>query len=216
MKHALSRWTSLALRRPRQCRLRILDQLFNPLRIGFGMTVTAHRVGAARGFDKNLRPNHSRLNVNRSHFAYCDAHFILAEPRSFATRHSFVADLDDRWKEKISLGPAAGSEDFDWHKDLRKFGGSRCFGAVVAWVRALQANRHLRALTGYDSLNLSRTLAQGQAPLRLPSVWVRTFVGASSSLSVFIRVHPWSNAVFKLNYGPDKDLSDLLAYFEQP
>jgi len=87
------------------------------------MTVTGHRVSASRRLNEDLRPDEAGLNMNRSHFADGDAHFVLAEPGALPPRDSFVAHLDNGWKQEIASGQPARSENFACHKMSEKIGG---------------------------------------------------------------------------------------------
>src|SRR5262245_16647802 len=83
------------------------------------MSMTGQRIGAAGGFNENVRPKHSRFDVHGRHLADAHADFIAAEPRTFPPRHSFLAYLDDRPKKKIATRPATGFKQFRRHTFAR-------------------------------------------------------------------------------------------------
>ena len=87
------------------------------------MTVAGHWVSSSGGFDKDFGPHQARFDVHRSHLADGNAHFVLAEPGSFAPGHGFVTNFEDGRKEEIASGPTTRSENFGWHKRCAKFTG---------------------------------------------------------------------------------------------
>src|SRR5207245_9645375 len=97
---------------PRHLPLCRLNQFLNSLRISFFVAVTGHWVRATGGLDQNFRPNQTRLNVYRSHFADAHAHLIHAEPRAFAAAHRLVADFDVSREQQIAARPPTGLKNF--------------------------------------------------------------------------------------------------------
>src|SRR5258707_786683 len=61
-------------------RLITLDQIPDALRIGFAMAVAGDWIGAAGGFDPNLRPEHSSRDMHRGHFRHGNGLVVAAKP----------------------------------------------------------------------------------------------------------------------------------------
>ena len=95
--------------------LRLLDQLTDALRVGFAVAVAAQRIGAAAGFDENVRPDHAGLDVNGRDLGNGDADLVLAEPRAFAADDRPVRDFDDGAEQMVAMRPPAGFENLRSH-----------------------------------------------------------------------------------------------------
>jgi len=92
------------------------DQLFDSLRITFGVAMTGDRVRASGRFDQNLRPNYSRLDVHRCDLRYTHTHLVHAEKTPFSACHRLFIDNDVSWEEEVAFGPPAGLKCFGWHR----------------------------------------------------------------------------------------------------
>ena len=98
--------------------LGFLHEGANALGIFFGVTVAGERVGAAAGFDQDIRPQEAGLDVDGSHFVDADADFIDAEPGALASNYRPLGDFDARGKKKVALCPTTGLENLGCHKCL--------------------------------------------------------------------------------------------------
>lgn len=81
------------------------------------MTVAGQWVGAAAGFNQDVRPDKPGFDMDGGHLGNADADFILAEPGPFMSDDGLVGNLDDGGKEMIAAGPAAGFEFLRLHAD---------------------------------------------------------------------------------------------------
>jgi hypothetical protein len=97
-------------------RLGIFNQLFNSLRVGFGMAVAANGIAAAGRFNEDIGPNEPRFDMDRRHFGDAHALLVLAEKRSLASGNGFIANLDVSGKEEVAFGPTAGFEGLERHE----------------------------------------------------------------------------------------------------
>ncbi len=67
------------------------------------------------GFNQNVRPNDSRLDVNGRDLGDADADFVAAEPRPFMPGDRLVRHLDNRGEQQITARPPARLKFFRWH-----------------------------------------------------------------------------------------------------
>ncbi len=95
--------------------MRGLDEFADAAGIGLGVAVAGERVGAAAGFDEDVRPDHAGFDVDGGHLGNTDADLVLAEPRTFVSNDRLVRYFDDGGKEMVAAGPAAGFESFRFH-----------------------------------------------------------------------------------------------------
>ncbi len=95
--------------------LRGLDEFANAAGIALGVAVAGERVGAAAGFDEDVRPDHAGFDVDGGHLGNADADLVLAEPRTLVADDRLVRHFDDGGKEVVAAGPAAGFESFRFH-----------------------------------------------------------------------------------------------------
>src|SRR5262249_25768786 len=65
-----------------ELRLIRLDQRPYSLRVGLAMAVTGYRICSARGFDANLRPDHTRRDVHGCHLRHGNRFFVAAKKSS--------------------------------------------------------------------------------------------------------------------------------------
>ena len=121
------------------------------------MTATGHWVASAGRFDENLRPNQARFDVHRRYFANRDAHFVLAEPRTFAPRDGLVADFDDGRKEEVASGPTTRSENFSWHKKVSE--NRHQFSSPVVQI----ANRYAAACACFSCAAYVDEISHGRS-----------------------------------------------------
>ena len=92
------------------CRLKTFHQIADAQRVGFAMTVTGDGVGASGGFNKDVRPNHSRRNLHRRYLGSRNAFLTATKPTPLHTAHTQRADHDARGEKQVSPGPAARAE----------------------------------------------------------------------------------------------------------
>ena len=135
---------------PRQFRLGLLDQLFHADGVRFLMPVARERVGPARRFDQDIRPDQPGLDMHRRHFAQADRHFIHPKPGAFAPADRPVRHLDVGGEQKVASCPAAGSKDFCWH--IAAFPGGRWIGRPSAGDRPATAEYSSRSLAAGQAL----------------------------------------------------------------
>ena len=76
----------------------VLNQFFDPIGIAFFVAVAGKRVGAARTFDKDGRPDEAGLDVDRCDLADAYTDLITREQGPIAQRYRLLADLDYRRK----------------------------------------------------------------------------------------------------------------------
>src|ERR1700722_9276689 len=76
------------------------------------MAVAGYGIGAARGFDSNLGPQHSGRNVHGGNLRGGNALVVAAEPPRLHTAHTQGADHEASRKQEVSLRQAAGGEGF--------------------------------------------------------------------------------------------------------
>lgn len=79
------------------------------------MPVRGQRIATAAGFDQDVRPPKTCLDMDGRHLADADADLVLAEPRAFVADDGAVRHLDDRGKKMVSQGPPAGLKFFRFH-----------------------------------------------------------------------------------------------------
>lgn len=91
-------------------RLVLLDQIANTLRVFLAMPVADDGIGAAGGFDDNLRPENAGRNVHRRDLRHRNALFVAPEQARFHAADPLRADDELRRKNKVALRPAARGE----------------------------------------------------------------------------------------------------------
>jgi len=95
--------------------LGFLDQGANALGVSLGMAVAGQRIGAAAGFNQNIRPHETRLDMDGGDLGNADADLVLAEPRTLVADDRAVGHFDDRGEKMVPPGPAAGAKRFRVH-----------------------------------------------------------------------------------------------------
>src|SRR5208282_2569532 len=98
-----------------QIPLRLLNQFPDAPRVGLSVSMTRQRIGAAGGFNQNVSPNDSGLDVDGRDLADADADFVTAEPRAFVADDGLVRHLDDGGKQEIPVRPPACLECLRCH-----------------------------------------------------------------------------------------------------
>src|SRR3954470_8718728 len=93
----------------------LLDEFLDPQGVAFGMAVTDHRIGAARGLDPDLGPEQAGLDVHGRHLGDADADLIATEPRPLASGHRLVAYFDDGSEEAITAREAGRVKELTGH-----------------------------------------------------------------------------------------------------
>lgn len=93
-------------------RLISFDQIANALRVSLAVSMAGDRVGAARGFDTNFRPEHARGNVHRRNLRHGNAFLVAAEQARLHAADPLRTDNEARGKNKVALGPAARGKSF--------------------------------------------------------------------------------------------------------
>jgi hypothetical protein len=91
------------------------DQFADALGIGLFVAMASERVGAAAGFDEDIRPNHPDFDMDGSNAGNADAHFVLAEQGALVADDGLVRDFNDGGEEKIPSRPATCSKCFRNH-----------------------------------------------------------------------------------------------------
>src|SRR5579864_3453220 len=76
---------------PRLC-LISLNQIADTLRIPFAVAMTGDGIGPAGGFDDNLRPKHTGVDVYRRDLRHSDTFFVAAEQSRLHARNPLRAD----------------------------------------------------------------------------------------------------------------------------
>ena len=79
------------------------------------MTVAGKRVGAATGFNQDVRPDDASLDVDRGDLVDTDADLVFAKPRTLAAYDRPVRHHNDRRENMVPASPAACAKDFRIH-----------------------------------------------------------------------------------------------------